>query len=998
MYSAVNEALNQVFLDGRFESRPLYLVLDKRARDELTEILTGKFDFEGLDIEDACCRVVGGHLAPAGDPYDNAVFAALSWRANGRKTRPPFTAILFTLARAAELMVSDGQFSSSNYYQRLASITGRRGSHFSGHGSSSEKLWGSFNNWLADTDFQFGRPTARAVNAYRYVGIAMSQAIVREEDLQRFHEMFEKYGFRETDAITEEEIAQYIGNWIHSSRPTGRLKEAWRNIELRPRVCEAAVAELRDWNKAGSGTQVGQSRVAKRLSFAASFKHDHFAGTRSILPWLGREAEIQTIELSQQCGAPLTLGNSTYGNFATVEPRGALDWVTVLTHGAEFVTPEDESFAWTGRPVIPLSRSERGNYWTEVSRVTLGVEHVVLARSEKRVLNQVEQGLELVATPGYSLSTAKELKGLPAGWVAYERVQITSPMDEPSDLQLALSPLGETSGLQVIGGLKIGQSIWHERKPPRVALDARGKPVSIRAWAGTSVEGEEICRNDNAEGRAELDLSHCLAKDGNVYVQGYVDGQLASAATLLLRSADRPRPLDRQLRGFTGYSSPWKSAPIDQDTELVRGMDIPVTRMHEHELSFETFRTLGKISGEEENVTIPSAQTTRWTTAAISLTGLQPEDVMKLPCSVRGLHVFRYETLPPDFPKYLPVNKECKDCGTHVLERRPRMKTMPRPGMRMQTKAVPVTTIAGSFSERLSMDLWMDAASFWGRGSLAAFEALVSAEGLDPWRASQVLRDLSWLGHVDLDYGSGLKPRSWSIAPPVLSYVTPEKSFFSGFRNAALLNGLQERLVSIGATISMIIPFNQPGLVYVEGATPVQASEAIAGLRDYHGRPVKVVENPAIGLANFALERGDIRTGFTPMTLSDGDDVERFDLARSRWRRTDSTKEPGAYRFVHAGTQYAFRSSSGQAYVTSHEFAKLGAARLSGVRLHAYDEEDQVFSSVLGCEPPALLSRVLVACSGRLPTIKNGVSVFGSVPSAVAARVLAVLYNGDIPS
>ena len=39
MFEQVNEAINEVFLGGRFESRPLYLVLDARGREHLARLL-----------------------------------------------------------------------------------------------------------------------------------------------------------------------------------------------------------------------------------------------------------------------------------------------------------------------------------------------------------------------------------------------------------------------------------------------------------------------------------------------------------------------------------------------------------------------------------------------------------------------------------------------------------------------------------------------------------------------------------------------------------------------------------------------------------------------------------------------------------------------------------------------------------------------------------------------------------------------------------------------
>src|SRR5690606_32412634 len=141
----------------------------------------------------------GKYLSPTGDPSSNFISDLWHCSLSGRKSRPPYTALLFTLAQAAEEMVSDGDFSAGNYYERLSALTNVPTRRLSINGKSTGQFWSAFNGWLANTDYLFGRPTARAINSNKWVSIAMSQAIVREIDRQRFHHMFEKYNFTNTD-------------------------------------------------------------------------------------------------------------------------------------------------------------------------------------------------------------------------------------------------------------------------------------------------------------------------------------------------------------------------------------------------------------------------------------------------------------------------------------------------------------------------------------------------------------------------------------------------------------------------------------------------------------------------------------------------------------------------------------------------------------------------------------------------------------------------------
>lgn len=894
MYGAVNAAINQVFLRGRFESRPLYLVLDRRGREQLAELLGSELGATVDDVEEKCCAAVGASLSKSGDPYQDLEVKLLSWMFGKRKADPPFTALLFTLSRAAELMVSDGQFSSANYYERLAKVTGVEKWRLSQFGLTTEKFWRSFNKWLADTDFAYGRPTARAVNAYRYVGLAMSQAIVREEDRQRFHSLFGKYRFSGTDAVTEEEIAQYISNWIHTSRPTKQLKAAWAKAELRPRICEAAIAELGEWADERHEGEVGSSRSVTRLSMAMSFRHDLFS--RSVSIWNGREAELDRVELSPgDHNSACILNNTTFASFATVEPRSAIELPRALGHGLKLRSTDGHSFEWSARPVIPLARSEKGNYWTEVSRVTMGVENVVLVRADKAIRESVETVLAEIAQPGFSLSTSSELKGLPAGWVLYEKVTVLRQLSELDGFHAALSPVGTSSGLQVIGGLKIGRSIWHEARPPCIFLDTRVSGTRLRVWDGVSQDDDEIVEERSDLGQALVQVGDHPPSSGNLYVEGDVNGQVIGSATLLLRSAKRPRPLDRQGNGDWIYTDAFRSAMSIEGKAGVRGVVAPSAVVRAPLIDFTSFSAIGSSDGEGEEEGQDSIEDEIGELPVRNpRAGLTPEEVMALPCAVRGIHVFKYELVPPDLPKTAPINKECKNCDLALLHRRDRPKSVnPKPATK--AVAVPRTVYATRQVEELPLDLWLDAACFWGQGTAATFEGLSSAEDVDAWRVSEVLRNLALLGHCDLGYSQSMRPRAWSIAPPALSFIGREAAVLCGFRNSALLDDLQSLVAHHDGQVEFKKDARQPALVTVQGLTYDAATNALDVLADVHGRRIAIVKDAASELSAFCVDNGGLMAAFSPATMGSAA-VQRFDLSSMRWRSEQEAAGHGAFK------------------------------------------------------------------------------------------------------
>ncbi|AMU95486.1 hypothetical protein AOA14_12790 [Sphingopyxis terrae subsp. terrae NBRC 15098] len=157
------------------------------------------------------------------------------------------------------------------------------------------------------------------------------------------------------------------------------------------------------------------------------------------------------------------------------------------------------------------------------------------------------------------------------------------------------------------------------------------------------------------------------------------------------------------------------------------------------------------------------------------------------------------------------------------------------------------------------------------------------------------------------------------------------------------------------------------------------------------------MKDAALELAAFSINSGGLQDAFSPATMGSAA-LERFDLLSMRWRTGQDVVGHGAFKASYAGTTYFYRAPSGATYSASYELVKLAAARAAGVRLHAYDEASREFSSVLGCEPQGLPGRALVACSGSLPRIEPGLSIYRDVGPDVASRVLEFLYNGELPS
>lgn len=990
MLDRINRALNGVFLGGRFESRPLYLVLDNEGREQLASSL----GIDASEVEEECCRAVSLELEQHGDPYSKFETALWSWVLSGRTTRPPFTALLFVLAHAAEQMVSDGEFSAGNYYDRLSALVNVDPGRLSQHGRSTEQFWKAFNDWLANNDFAYGRPTARAINSYRYVGIAMSQAIVREEDRRRFHGLFEKYGFSNTDDVSESEIEQYVAAWMRSSGPTRQLKEAWKKADLRPRICEATISELEEWQAEHAATGQGEEPSFSRLSLALSIRHDLLG--RSAALYFGKEQSLDPVQLCMEEAGQLELSNTTFAAFATLEPRSSIPLAKSLLHGIELERDGYLVYKWAGRPAIPLSRSDQG-YWSEVSRVSLGVEHVVLVRDDPGIRGAIEDALEEAAAPGYTLATRDRLKGLPPGWVLYEKVVIKRALSELKGFESVLSPVGETASLRFEGGIKLGRGIYHRWVPPTVVLESPKGGASLTAWEGTSSDGPQLCKAESDSRLVELSLADSIPEQGNVYVLGKSGKKTIASASLLFRSAERPRPLHRQDEAIVRYIGIQRST-VGQDngSGSVRGLTVPGGEEKQFDLDvLSAFEELPEPRSRCEDEAPPSLA--RSNEVAKPVRARSQEHFMALPCAVRGRHRLQYAYIPPTAPKSAPVDVKCLDCDITFLHRRKPART--GRSSSSSRRDVPRSNSEGAEIARRQVDhdLWLDGACFIGAGSAAVFETFASFSSVDTWRAGPVIRDLAWLGHIDVETGPTFRPRRWSASPPVLSMTADDTAVLSGFRCNSLTEQVRVAVSESGGELTVTHEAGHPDYLVVSGLCADELRAATAELRDPHGREITIVSRAASQILGFLSGRSPLVDMFRPVSLGTGVPVQRYDVLANRWRNAEAIQPGGAYRVSEAGTSYVFVGASGRAFVGPHEMVKLAAARAQGLHLHAYDGSMRRFTSRLGCEPVGLLGRALVACSGRLPRVRDGATVFENVPPGVAAGVLQYLYDGELP-
>jgi hypothetical protein len=976
-----------VFFDGRNAQKPVYLVLEEAGRAELASLL----GFHAEEVEGKCCRTVGNALYTLENPYKWVLSETRAWYSRGMKGPPPFTAVLFTLSHAAELMAADGEFAPNNYYERLRQVTGFPKDPLGKFASTTGQFWRMLAAWLAANDYELGRPTALATGSWKFVGLAMSQAIVRSADRQLFHGFFERNGFTPSDRPQVDEMHPYVDAWMDTSGPNARLKAAWKKPELRRHVCEIAVAELQDWSGTVSRTgPAGSAKSSTRLQMILSIVPGF--PKKSIAIDIGRIAQDDgpPITMNDPQGREYCLANTRYGSFATVAPSPIYSPTEGLA-GRVVLRSRSGFVQWTPRLVIPLVSSTLGPFWVEVNRTARNSAHCLLAKDVKNILGQVNRFLACASTGTAKIAKHGDLPGIPRGWVLYTDVVVTTTNVDISEDLAHLVPLDSGPTLQLAGGMRLGPGTWHADRPPTASLSSASGPAAIAASTLSQMNEEVFARVRNETGTCTLPSSRIANRPGEtVTLAGYVGREEIDRQDLLLRSAAQPRPIHRQELGRLAYFSVGSATSdlVGQDSGKVSVRGMAVNRP-------ATGETRAAAPPEGAHLVAPGGELD----SERAVVGINPAFASSQDdsCVSRGHHHWKCETRPHIVKMSTPLGMTCLECGLSVLTR-DRGKRAREGSLAPVVPATPARFDPEERGEtrKPNADVLFDALCYLGSGTWANVEALIAEyPDLEPWEILEIGRSFAALGLLDVSFSPrSHRPRAWSVPAPGIYFIDDTTSFLSGFRSRPLVVEIYRRLQGSHGRLRELARTGAPVALEIRGIDATALRGVLGDVRDQLGRPIGIIEQAGLSLVAAAKELGPLTRGMTLISVGkDLFNLQHYDPLQARWRAVDQCVVPGAYRFDLFGRSYFFRDAKGETMQGAQQIVKVLAARHAGVRLHSYDRKTREFVSTLGAEPIGLLERALVACSGHLPRIDEGRSYYENVPANVAGLVLESLYK-----
>ena len=276
------------------------------------------------------------------------------------------------------------------YYPRLFRVLrvddGRQQSRIkAAYRKQAEELWGGLNEWLSAADGRFGLPTAYALS-HRYIGLPLSQALVRSADRRQFPLMFHRFGLPPGGEISPADMERLIDSWLQM-RPcpvSKSLESLWQRGQARERIASVAAVELRSWDGALADCDPTESRKTGGVQLLCWLRR--FPKRRleiSFLANLGTQASPQALTVLTATGEPTVEVLPVAG--ARLQPVFTSEIDTAsLVEGVLRLADTSGSLEVTRFPrrVVPFRYDDLLNAYVECERVQLGEDSMLLVKDD----------------------------------------------------------------------------------------------------------------------------------------------------------------------------------------------------------------------------------------------------------------------------------------------------------------------------------------------------------------------------------------------------------------------------------------------------------------------------------------------------------------------------------------------------------------------------------------------------------------------------------------
>ena len=1028
-YGRLNSAIVQEVFGEDVAGQPVYLDLEP---DVLARITKHMGHSPATEPDEQLIEVVKATLSsPDGTAgvFSAHTTQAWFWDLEGNSSAPPCIAVLAMLSLVAERMKQTDEFAASNYYGRLLqtlAIDGEfRPKVERDFRRETPFLWNTLNKWLEECNGRRGLPTAVALDHRRFIGLPLSQALVRAQDRTKLPSLFAQFGLQPGQRISVQAMQQLLGDWLPRSQVAQSLRRLWSKPTNRDRISEVVCAELEGWD----GTLPNDLRPAEHklddnLFLAAELRiHPRPAIELLLVARHSEQGSYRSVDLSAdvtvtaraalgQLGDEMRLQQMPGTSWELLEPSNFVSYPELLIANVSLVVLESGATCTRrAKRLILLKRHEADHLFVETRRAELLETYFILVISD--LANSAREVLKSAARAGYRELTHETLRGLPPGWTAFQNVQLERVPSNSIDDLTPLQPIARTH-LALGGGLPLpGMNVWHGDRLPelRVVVDEHNESnvAQVRAVPIRYLDDREVIDVPLAEveGAGVVDLSGVAAlRDGDfrIVVTSPPKGSTLATASLRARSGSWPRRLEEEedtpighvlLDGRCLTPFPRSIAETDPEATKVVGALVDDETRPAPKKRADTTAPMPIRPG----VLIENTEKDEWD----SLEPVSESTSDDLPiCFTRTHHYW----LCAEQHGKETVYSICKDCGREKWwEPKRKRRTRERPpdhrtqdGAASATTHQPLPTI--SQADKADMELVLDALSYARTGSWRSLRAISAPIDDAPWFAHETARRLEALGHIQLEVDEkSILPKRWSIAPSTIVVPDLGPCFLAGSRSARLVQAIAELSEVLEGEVRVAPQPDGPNVVEIHGLGTEALTLLVDEINERRHLDLALSTLPASRIAAMLPSLGMIRRSLPELTTTAAR-LEWLDLNSGRWMSADQMDRAGAYRLRNKPWVYAVAPKPGardqRCVVADVRLAKHLAASDASFALIGYDESSRTLLASAGAPLPGLLERAAVLCSGRLPLLRpDRTLAYEGVPLEIAEAIWEAATVGD---
>jgi len=1008
-YLELDAALCAHYFTGDNSGQPLYLDVEE---DDLAACgesvgLTGEEFLANLVTTTRALFSFGESRTPILKKFEAANRRWFQLLREARRFReqhlppPPTIGLLCLFVIPAEHMGADGGRGGSHqrYYPPLYELLQIEKQHQkrfeSSYRHTSEELWLGLNAWLEFEDGRYGLPTAFSLS-HRYVGLPVSQALIRDTERRQLRRMFAQYGLNPQDALSSQDMSEWLGEWITGApSPASRhLQALWKNLENREHVSTIALRELAGWDgygfEAREGKQERIASAAKSWLFLAD-QPDGLFNTRMGLGISIKASEglaMSDHRLATTDGdvsLPFSILKAgligTTASEAGLEPRSLLE-------GKVSIRTEEKVRDRYPRKISPFELDYMSNLWLEVESVELGGKYRFLVHHD--LLKETKTSLALMAQDGFSDC---DLAGVPDGWTLITDIVIIGPpprsVSESQDYDLSALRAKPATRMKLTGGLRLPGRIERHSllaMPQLLVTSDNPEPLSISIVARDVYESERklVGKTDPQVAPFEVKLEDFIEESGDYELLLLRTTTAVQSLSLRVRTANEPDQLGWNSFEYLSHGTPddlWalRSLPASDLTDVIVSGAV----------SFGPCRVV-EDRGSGTILEVPEPERS-WDPPARLVVQKIPDNS----CVITGKHHLRLPTYNHTQKAERWVWGECDGCG--MRKRSPSdHKSAERLKVYSQQAKTGGTGIdVASFrpiqhqEQTVEFSAAIDAITYLGRGSISAAHQIARSLENTAIFEKKFIQQLEALAFIEVRRDERLEPQSFELAPTSAITTSDESVTLVGpwlQDNLALAAEATEKQ---GGTW-MDYEVGDTVLRSLSGITLDQLKQSLRDDFSYLERAGRKLLDrlPPLSEIGAALHRQSFY----------GSDSLRFFMAREGvWRKfDDEINLPGAY-VENAGfrRQYFWRSdldvARSTAALADPYTIKHLAALAATSRLCEFDKKNDELSMQLGCDLPGLFNRAAVLEGGLLPLQQGHRLVYRGISAAFAEVLLSKL-------